>query len=387
MTHPKTLVSLIMCLGLLAAACAPEEAVVEVPDVDTSMVGGYLSAPSRSGVASGAIGDRPVVAYRIDGDQPVIASPALAFGIAYVTDGSGELVAFDVSSGEVRWRSTIGEADASVVASADSVFSVSNRGVVRRHDRASGEIAWESDLEGFSRSSPMLFDGALWVAVDDQLAVLDPASGVTRHSVELEAPADSSPAASGDVIVIGTRSNTLAFIDRTTLDVENVALPEASQELRTYADGVAATPVISDGSVYVGSTTGSLLSASLSGDVRWTLDLESPIYGAVAVGDGTGFVPTASGRLVAFGLDDGLVRWSADLGDAAYSSPVLVGDTVLATAENGRLYAFGSSAGELLWSLEVGESGNYMASTPAVSGTLVVLGSNDGSIVGVDTAR
>jgi outer membrane protein assembly factor BamB len=273
------------------------------------------------------------------------------------------------------------------VASGDSVFSVSAAGVVRRHDPGTGDIAWETDLDGATRSSPLLFDGSLWVAVGDELFVLDPASGVQRDSIALEARADSSPAAAGQTIVIGTRVNTLALVDLTSLAVEFVTLPDPGAELTTYADGVAATPVIAGGSVYVGTTGGVLLSVSLSGAIEWLLDVGSPIYGAVAVGSGVGFVPTGSGQLIAFGLDDGEVRWSAELGDASYSSPVLVGDVVLVTAENGKLFAFDAGSGDELWSLEVGVPGNFMASTPSVFGSLVVLGSNDGSIVGVETDR
>lgn len=358
---------------------------MEIRTVDASMAGGYRSDPARSGATSGDIGAAPVIAYRIDGEGPVIASPVLVDDIAFVTDGSGELIALNVAVGDQVWRSTIGDTDASVVASRDSIFSVSGAGIVRRHDSESGEVTWEADLDGGTRSSPLLFDGGLWVAVGEELAVLDPSTGAIRDSVALGAHADSSPAAVGDVIVIGTRSNKLAFVDVSTLAVDFVALPDARDELRTYADGVAATPVIADGSVYVGSTSGSLVCATLSGDVQWETDLGAPIYGAVAIGDGVGFVPTGSGQLVAFDLDDGSVKWTSDLGDAAYSSPVFAAGFVLATAENGRLFAFDADSGEELWSLEVGEPGNYMASSPAVSGSMVVLGSNDGSIVGVET--
>jgi outer membrane protein assembly factor BamB len=351
------------------------------------MIAGYRSDPARSGVASGSVGERPDVAYRIGGAEPVIASPVLVGETGFVSDGAGELIAFDVSSGDVRWRSSIGESDSSVVVSADSVFSVSAAGIVRRHDPDTGDVAWEADLDGATRSSPLLFDGVLWVAVADELVAVDPSSGVRRTSITLQAQADSSPAASGDVIVIGTRSNMLAFVDVPSQAVEFVALVEPNEGTRTYADGVAATPAISEGAVYVGSTAGVLLSTSLAGRIRWQVDLGSPIYGAVAIGDGLGFVPTGAGRLIAFGLDDGEVQWTADLGDAAYSSPVLVGEIVLATAENGRLFAFDAESGAERWSLEVGEPGNYMASTPAVAGSLVVLGSNDGSIVAVETDR
>jgi len=383
----RVLACAVVAVGLLASACAPQEAVVEVPEVDTTMIGGYRTDPARAGGASGSIGDRPELEYRIDGTEPVTASPVLVGDTGFVPDGSGQLVAFVVSTGEVLWRTSIGEADASVVASVDSIFSVSGAGIVRRHDPGTGDIAWEADLDGACRSSPLLYDGVLWVAVGDELTLLDPSTGVRLNSIALQAPADSSPAASGEAIVIGTRSNTLAFVDVRSFDVELVPLPAASRAMTTYADGVAATPVISGGSVYVGSTTGVLVSASLSGEIHWLVDVESPIYGTVAIGDGIGFVPTGSGRMIAFDLENGEVRWSAELGEAAYSSPVLVDGVVLATAENGRLFALDSESGRELWSVEFGEPGNYMASTPAVSGSLVVVGSNDGSIVAVDTDR
>lgn len=380
-------IALGMLIAIASAGCAVEDVPVDVPVADSELTGAFRSDAARSGSAAGQVGDSPAVAYRIPGTDPVIASPVLAADSVFVPNGSGELIAFDSASGEVRWRSEIGEADSSVVVSSDSVFSLSSDGVVRRHALDTGSVRWEMDLGGSSRSSPLLFEGELWLAVGEELVGLDPSSGARIASVDLGGRADSSPAAADGVIVIGTRSNSLVFVDRAALDVEVVALPRAGSPLTTYADGVAATPAIDGDSVVVGSTEGALVSASLAGSVEWTVDLGAPIYGAVALGDGVGYVPTGSGELIAFSLDDGDVRWRAELGDAAYSSPVLVGQSVLVTAENGQLFSLDAETGVEQWALEVGEVGNFMASTPAVAGSTVVLGSNDGSIVGISTNR
>lgn len=376
-----------LAVVLLLSACAPDEVPVAVPEADSSLVGAYRFDAARSGNTLGMVGDSPSLAYRIDGTEPVIASPVLVGDTGFLPNGSGELIAFDLFSGEVRWRSAVGDTEASVVASEDSVFSLSSAGVVRRHDIATGAIVWEADLDGFARSSPLLFDGELWVAVGEELVGLEPSSGVRIGSAALSGTTDSSPAAAAGVIVLGTRSNTLEIVDRASLSVVSISLPDGDGSLRTYADGVAATPAISEGSVLVGSTEGVLVSVALSGEVEWTADLGSPIYGAVALGDGIGYVPTGSGDLIAFALDSGEMLWITELGDAAYSSPVLVGEIVLVTAENGRLFAVAADSGTELWNIGIGETGNYMASTPAVVDSLIVVGSNDGSIVGVSTDR
>ncbi len=367
------------------SACAPEEQPVVVAPADTAVVAAYRGDPGRSGVVFGDVGDTPAIAYRITGTEPVIASPVVVGSMAFVADDSGDLVAFDVLSGEVRWRSDIGDAEASVVASADSVFSVASDGTVRRHEIDSGAIAWESRLDGFARSSPILFGGDLIAVVGSSIAFLDPSTGAQRRSVELDGPTDSSPAVSSGVLVIGTGSNRLAYVDLDSLEVSYVELASIDESLTTYARGVAATPAFSASAVFVGSTGGSLVSTTVDGSTRWEIDLGSPIYGAVALGGELGYVPTASGDLIAFDLATGQRRWTAQLGDASYASPILVGDVVLVTAENGVLFAFDADSGDERWAIDVGVPGNYMASTPTVLGSIVVLGSNDGSIVAVST--
>lgn len=374
---------MLLVLAVTVTACAPEEQ-ASMP-ADTSVVGAYRIDQARTGKASGHIGDSPEIAYRIGGNEPVIASPVIGGSSAFVADDAGDLVAFHPRSGEVGWRSEIGDAEASVVVSADSVFSVTSDGLVRRHEIGSGTTVWENQLDGSARSSPILFRGDLIAVVGRTVAFLDPTTGTQRRAVELDGPTDSSPAVSAGALVIGTGSNRVAYIDVESLDVRYLDLPTIDESLETYADGVAATPAVFASAVFVGSTGGLLVSTTIGGTTRWMIDLGSPIYGAVAVGADLGYVPTAAGDLVAFDLETGRTRWSAQLGDAAYASPVLVGDVVLATAENGQLFAFDAESGEERWAIQVGVPGNYMASTPAVLDSFVVVGSNDGSIVGVST--
>lgn len=382
-------VSTVLLAGslLFVPGCAAEEVAVEISTADVTVVGAFRTDASRSGSSTGEVGDRPRVAYRIEGTEPVIASPVIADGTAFVPDGDGDLVAFEAGSGQVLWRSTIGSADASVVVSRDSVFSVSSSAVVRRHDLGSGAVIWETELDGSARSSLLLAEERLLAVAGGVLHLLEPSTGAQIASIDLGGRADSSPAYGDGTVVLGTAADRIALVDLESQSVAFVELPSAPPELTTFADGVAATPAIVDGLVFVGSTSGLFVAVTSAGEIAWEADLASPIYGAAAIGPALGYVPTAAGELIAFDRSSGEQVWATDLSDASYSSPVLAGDVVLVTAENGVLFAFAADTGESRWSIEIGEAGNYMASTPVMVDSMVIVGSNDGSIVGVETGR
>lgn len=371
---------------MLIGACAgDEQPLVPAAERDAVVAGAFRGGETRSGTATGLIGDEPRERFRIEGSEPVIASVVVADGVAYVPNDSGSLLALDPLSGDLIWDVEIGDAEASVVVSSDTVFAVGSDGTVTAHDRESGAIVWTSQLGGFTRSSPILTRGRLVVAVDETLVTLDPSTGDRIESLRLETPTISSPAVADEIIVLGTASNQVFFMSGDPLEIASFDFGEISGELTVYAAGVAATPAVADGVVYVGSTGGAFAALGLDASPLWQVELGSPIYGSAAVGGELVYVATAAGQLLALDRATGTQRWVTELGDASYASPVLVGQALLITAESGVLFAFDAVDGELRWEFLVGESGNYMASTPAVVDSVVILGSNDGSIVSLDT--
>jgi outer membrane protein assembly factor BamB len=143
-------------------------------------------------------------------------------------------------------------------------------------------------------------------------------------------------------------------------------------------DGTTATAVVlhPGGEVgYVGTDAGTIHAFdTATGSVLWTGDAAGPITETPALADGTLYVPTSSGDLVAFAADGcGTATcppaWRAATGGAITSQPAVAGGVVFTGGGNGAIHAFpaagcGAPACGALWSADAGAS---IVGGPAVS--------------------
>lgn len=154
---------------------------------------------------------------------------------------------------------------------------------------------------------------------------------------------------------------------------------------------IYATPVVADGSVYVG-TTGGVLNAlnAATGELQWTFSAQRPIHGAAAV----------DGDAVLFAADDGLLYkldrkngkelWRYDLGDADRArilphpnvydwdwqgaQPLVAAGSVYVGAADGGFHAVDLASGQRRWLFQ---SQGKIRNGAAIDGDKVVFGSAD----------
>jgi outer membrane protein assembly factor BamB len=152
---------------------------------------------------------------------------------------------------------------------------------------------------------------------------------------------------------------------------------------------VWASPVVVDGTVYIGSTDGSLYAIDgESGDELWATPTEDRIEGSPAHADGTVYAGSYDRRVHAIDAATGDRRWKRDLDGLIRGSPTVKDDAVvigvgchnLACAEyaaetdlstNGWVYSLDVASGETNWRYEVGDE---VVSSPAVVGDTVYVG-------------
>jgi len=105
-----------------------------------------------------------------------------------------------------------------------------------------------------------------------------------------------------------------------------------------------------------------LLSYAETGDVKWSLDIESKISSPGIGTDGTVYVSAENGNLYAVNPDTGTQKWVFTT-DTALSVPAIDFEgTIYVSSDNAYLYAI-SSDGTRKWSVETGEN----ATAPAIS--------------------
>ena len=182
------------------------------------------------------------------------------------------------------------------------------------------------------------------------------------------------------------------------LDAAHARL-SAERSGATFSDGhwsytstrggrVLASPVVSDGFAVTVDLDGivSALRAE-TGQQVWQLALGSAVQGTPAIARGRIFIPTLGNKIVGVRLADGATLWTADLGGMNVSSPTpLDGDLIVgAGLPQQFVVRLDGATGQVVWrSPAVMEQ--FSNTSPAVSGGLVVVGTNGGHYYGFDAA-
>ena len=127
----------------------------------------------------------------------------------------------------------------------------------------------------------------------------------------------------------------------------------------------------------------SILPAELT--LQWTYEADEAIDSSAAIADGTVYVGTYAGSLIALDLTTGEERWTYTAGDLGIgeSSPAVAGDLVFIGDLGGVFHAVDTKTGTARWTFEtLGE----IKSSPVVMGDRVLIGSYDGYLYGLAIA-
>lgn len=231
----------------------------------------------------------------------VHASPAVSDGVVYIGSWDRNMYALDLANGRERWRfqtgndtviyNQIGIASSAAVANGVVYFGCRD-GHFYAVDAASGKLRWVHDNKmGWVIASPAVRDGMVYFPTSDgtRFKALDASTGALKYSVENKAVSFSSPALVNDRVFFGSSDGWLHALDIETgsetasfqSDGSRTNGPrytDANGRLNAGAmypdrtlDGmmigmrtmftvgsILSSPVISDGTLYVGSTDGNV---------------------------------------------------------------------------------------------------------------------------------
>jgi outer membrane protein assembly factor BamB len=150
------------------------------------------------------------------------------------------------------------------------------------------------------------------------------------------------------------------------------------------------SPVVVDGTVYVGDWNGRVFALSAaSGATRWSFQAGGKIKGGIAYSGGRVYFGDYAHHVYALDARTGKKLWSASaqqrLGGLAtfYSTPAVAYDRVYIGGTDGKMYSFGATSGKLRWSHG---TGGYVYSSPAVYEQRVYAGSFTGDLYCFDAA-
>jgi outer membrane protein assembly factor BamB len=236
-------------------------------------------------------------------------TPVINGNIAYVplSGGRESLVAYDLAEARIRWRYIGGDVHVSPLLLGISLYIANVNGVVTCLSLATGEKTWSFTLPGNTtlkgiRSSAAGRDSSVVFGADDGfLYCCNANTGVLRWRVNAHSP-------------------------------------------------VQATPVIHDGTVFVGTLGGEFMAVGLlDGTTRWSSTPGPQIYGAALVDSTSAIVGTTGGHIIAMDPRTGAVRWDTDLRSPVNSGMLGAGDILYTGTLKKELLALKRSTGEIVW--------------------------------------
>lgn len=162
---------------------------------------------------------RPSRLLAISGLSDVSASPVVADGVVYAAGVGGRVIAVALKDGERVWELDVGSTHTPAV-SGDGLFLVSVENLAVGVDRQTGEVAWSRQLPQHKNrkkstiwAGPVLAGGALWfVSADGKLASLDPANGNLINVTRMSNPSYIAPVAvAGQLLVVADDGSIVSY--------------------------------------------------------------------------------------------------------------------------------------------------------------------------------
>jgi len=258
-------------------------------------------------------------------------------------------------------------------------------------------LRWSVALPAGESSPAIAADGLIWVGTADHDVVVLSPDGTVQNALHTGGPVRSSPVRSATgLTVIGSSDGTLYGVDRfaPSADAGADAGDDAGDAGDASADEggtmfrparavfqrplapISSSPAIGgDGTIYVTTTAGKLVAVAADGSAtKWEAATNDTLGSSPAIAlDGTVYVGSSDRKLYAF-TRDGSTKWVFETGGAILGSPVVGGDeNVYVGSSDGKLYALGTD-GKLRWTYS---AGGPISGAPCVRGGVVYVGSDD----------
>ena len=343
------------------------------------------------------------VKWTFSADAPIHSSPAVVGDTVYIGAQDSKLYALDVATGAKRWEyETESWVESSPAVVDGVVYFGSNDGRLYALDADSGERLWDFDAHYAIKSSPAVADGMVYFGTGDYFVyALDAETGEKLWDFEAEGRVDSSPVVANGIIYIGSGGEFSYAL--------NARTGRFRLRFKAYSS-VFSSPVVNDETVYFINFNGSLFAVDGSAQtwlqeheikpywiqlwafglplptpppqsgLLWKLKLDEPITSSATIADDILYIGT-NNKLVTVDLQRQQMLWEFETRGLISSSPALIGTTVYVGSEDGKLYAVDTATGEKLWDII---TGGKITSSPAVADGTVYIGSYDGNLYAIE---
>jgi outer membrane protein assembly factor BamB len=307
--------------------------------------------------------------WKTPSEYAVDIIPAVSDDMVVYGSSSARLTAVSSIDAKPIWsfNAKDGVFQSSPLVVGERVFSGGGGHFLRSFERDTGKLVWERELGMWVQSSVAHRNGIVYIGSDAGfLVAYDASSGreLWKFAALMPGTPDEELAAASDPKITpdGHRSNILS------------------------------TPRFQDKLVFITSIAGMIYAVNAdTGKEVWSF-LGERIVTDTKVSNGVLYTHSDLGVLRAFDAGTGRVLWGARTGTSqnhwpgpyqTASAPDVYAEQVIVGGTDGDVSSFDSTTGTIKWSFRTGD---WVMSSPRVSGDTVFVGSNDGWIYALNLA-
>ncbi|MFH1745860.1 MAG: PQQ-binding-like beta-propeller repeat protein [Planctomycetota bacterium] len=301
-----------------------------------------------------------------------ISSVAITDGLLYASDLNGFLSCLDVKTGKRLWQYDMEAAvwaSPCVIDGKVMLGSTDGEMIILQHGREMKELARIDMLQSIY-TSPVAVDGVLYIATQR-----------TLHAIQAPTPKPTTKPAS--------KAQWPSFRGNPQLTgVAPGPLPEKLNVRWRHDAGepISSTAAIVDGTVFVGTEDGTVLALDLAnGTPKWqhTNPEQDPIESSPAVVNGLVIFGDDAGVLRALDTQTGKQRWTFETDGQIISSVNHVDSRLLFGSYDSHLYCLDALSGKLHWKYTTGDR---VHATPAIAEQFAMVGGCDAQLHVVNIA-
>ena len=196
----------------------------------------------------------------------------------------------------------------------------------------------------------------------------------------------SSPAVSGNTLIIGSKSGFLYALNATTgesiwtrdlgqyivrsspaISDKSIVINNGYQVIALSIDDGSTlwtqdisfagdtSPTIAGASVYIASQGGAVYSLALAtGEQKWHIQIDGLLFGSPTVDENQVFLANDRGKVTAVAIDSGAINWTMAADGGIFAPIISDDDTIMFTTNSGKTYKVYSATGKPEWIYDAG---------------------------------
>lgn len=325
-------------------------------------------------------------------DHYLQLSPFVIDDRIIIADYSGQVSAFNASTGEQFWKLKLDLAITSAGGGDGLIILGTENGLVEALNGEEGSKVWQTDLSSEILSTPSVDDGVVVIrSVDGLVYGLDASNGsrlwVYQYSIPtLTLRGTADPTIADDKVIVGLPGGKLVALslkDGQLLWERTIVAPRGRTELDRLVD-IDSKPIVDGGYIYTVTYNGRIAAVWLAdGDIFWTREMSS--YAGLNVEGNTIYVTDTEDYVWALESRTGASLWRQSkllrrrlTAPIPYQNYIVVGDLA------GYLHWLAKDDGRFVARLQIGKAG--IINTPLVVNDVLYANSEEGVLKAIKIA-